>query len=285
MKTILITGINGFLGSNLYEKFKDDFEIFGLDTYRKEISIINEENFYLLSDSLPNLIFNRKIDIILHCLTVYSSSDNSSYEITKNNIMYSQMLFEKAISNGVAVFINIDTVLHELTNDYSLSKSYFKKWLKIKCESSTNTKVINLKLDYLYGLGASSKSFVNVMIDKMINNDEEIYLTKGNQKRNFLNIKDLMNAFELMFDRLDKFEKYTTISICSDKNTSIKSLLNIIKALTGSKSSLCFGKIPYRRFELMNSDIVNDNEILGFKPRIQLEDGLREIIELKKENL
>ena len=48
MKTILITGINGFLGSNLAERLNSNFEIIGLEN--------SLENLFRLKDTFYKVV-------------------------------------------------------------------------------------------------------------------------------------------------------------------------------------------------------------------------------------
>ena len=51
MKTILIVGINGFLGSHLAKSFKDNFKIIGLTSNTNNLSRIDKEEFEVFSSS------------------------------------------------------------------------------------------------------------------------------------------------------------------------------------------------------------------------------------------
>ena len=71
MKTILIVGINGFLGSHLAKSFKDNFKIIGLTSNTNNLYRIDKEEFEVFSSSdteIANIFENNTIDIIIPML-------------------------------------------------------------------------------------------------------------------------------------------------------------------------------------------------------------------------
>ena len=64
-KKILITGSNGFIGKNLRQELKKDFEIFGIG--RKKINQKNYFRINLNNKKQINKIFsNYKFDMVIH---------------------------------------------------------------------------------------------------------------------------------------------------------------------------------------------------------------------------
>ena len=60
-----------------------------------------------------------------------------------------------------------------------------------------------------------------------------IKIENGNQKRDFLHVKDLIEAFIVIIKSLDKFKIFTQIDIASGTLTSVKDFsIKLIKSLT-----------------------------------------------------
>ena len=152
----------------------------------------------------------------------------------------------------MSIIYNTDTILDRYTSSYSLTKKQFNDWLKFYSKSG-KIKVVNLKLEHFYGPGASNSNFISLMINKMLANETQIALTKGEQNRDFLYISDLLNVYDLIIESRNKFNNYEEFNIGTGSNTNLKYLLDYIKKETSSNSILEYGAIPYREGELMTS--------------------------------
>ena len=116
MKTAIVTGVAGFIGSSLAEQLlKNKFKVIGIDNftryYKKEIkqnnikSFRKNENFSLITKDILNTdlkgIFN-KADFLFHLAAqpgVRSSWGKDFENYSKNNIQVSQKLLEYAKSS------------------------------------------------------------------------------------------------------------------------------------------------------------------------------------------
>lgn len=288
MKTILITGINGYLGSQLAKKHSKTYNIIGLEYTTHDLFRLVDEEFkvYESKYGIPDTLFSEnKIDYIIHAAAFYGRNNESNSEMTYANMYLPQILLEKAIANSCSVFINTDTVLDRFTSSYSLTKKQFRDWLKYY---STNNmiKVINLEIEHFYGPGSSDTNFITLMTQKMLANVSEIELTKGEQNRDFLFIDDLLRVYDLILKKIDTFSGFQILNVGSGKNTKLKYILEYIRKKSKTSSKLIYGAIPYRNNELMESN--NDITILkklGWVAKISIEKGLDKILEFEKNNI
>ena len=65
MKTILITGINGYLGSNLAKRYSKKYKIVGLEYDTYDLYRIKDDQFEVFAskDGIPDALFkNHEID-------------------------------------------------------------------------------------------------------------------------------------------------------------------------------------------------------------------------------
>ena len=281
MKNILITGINGYLGSNLANRFSNRYNIIGLEYTLENLFRIKDKQYKLYSSKEgidDNLFKENKIDIIIHTATFYGRNSESDNEMIYSNLFLPQLLLQKAVISKCPIFINTDTILDRYTSSYSLTKKQFNDWLKFYSESET-IKVVNLKLEHFYGPGASNSNFISLMINKMLANETPIELTKGEQNRDFLYISDLLKVYDLILEKISEFNDYHEFNIGSGVNTNLKYILKYIKKTTLSKSVLEFGALPYRKGELMSSNNdISKIEKLGWSPKISIEEGINNVI-------
>lgn len=285
MKTILITGINGYIGSQLAKRYKNDYNIIGLEYSIKDLFRIKNENFkvYESKDGIPlEMIENYTFDCIIHTATFYGRNNELDSKLCYSNTYLPQLLLEKAIQNGCKLFINTDTVLDRFTSSYSLTKKQFGDWLIYYSKINT-IRVVNLKLEHFFGPGTANTNFITLMIQKMLNNESVIALTKCEQNRDFLYVEDLLRVYDLMLKSYNNFDRYEDFYVGTGENFNLKEILEFIKTETCSLSKLDYGAIPYRKNELMisNNDISRLKN-LGWFPIVSIFEGLRRVVEFEK---
>jgi len=120
-QSLLITGCNGFLGSNIVDKLIQDFTITGLD---KDDSKKHEKiDFYSIDitkiDQIQNFLTEHQFDIIIHCAALINvdlceENYQLAYDInaigTKNLVTNFEGLF---------IYISTDMLFDGLTGGYS----------------------------------------------------------------------------------------------------------------------------------------------------------------------
>lgn len=288
MKTILITGINGYLGSKLAKRYASEYNVIGLEYETNNLFRLKDENFTVFStkQGIPQEIFlGNRIDIIIHTATFYGRNQETNGEMSHANMYLPQLLLEEAIKNSCSLFINTDTILDRFTSSYALTKKQFLDWLKFYSNQS-KIKVINLQLEHFYGPGTANTNFITLMVQKMLNNETKIPLTKAEQNRDFLYIDDLLRVYDLMLSDNKTFNYFEEFTVGSGSNKNLKDLLEFIKKNTDSNSILEYGSIEYRSNELMESkNDIGKLKSLGWIPTITLNEGLMNVINFEKSQL
>lgn len=285
MKTILITGINGYLGSKLAKRYSNEYKIIGLEYDTVNLFRLKGEQFEVFAskDGIPNELFQKhEIDGIIHTATFYGRNNESNGQMTYANMYLPQLLLENAIKNGCNFFINTDTVLDRFTSSYALTKKQFKDWLQFYTNLQS-IKVVNLQLEHFYGPGTANTNFITLMVQKMLKNETSIPLTKAEQNRDFLYVDDLLSVYDLMLANRHTFSYFEEFNVGAGVNSNLKEILEFIKVNTNSSSLLDYGAIPYRKNELMesNNDVSRLKE-LGWFQKTSIKEGLLEVIKFEK---
>jgi CDP-paratose synthetase len=288
MKTILITGINGYLGSTLAKRYAKEYEIIGLEYDTTDLFRLKDEQFEVFAskDGIPDELFQKHtIDGIIHTATFYGRNNESNGQMTYANMYLPQLLLEKAIKNGCNFFINTDTVLDRFTSSYALTKKQFKDWLQFYANMHS-IKVINLQLEHFYGPGTANTNFITLMVQKMLRNETTIPLTKALQNRDFLYVDDLLRVYDLMLEKYQDFNHFEEFNVGAGVNVNLKEILEFIKVNTSSNSILEYGAIPYRNNELMESNNnISRLKELGWFLETNIKEGLLKVIKFEKNNL
>lgn len=260
MKVILITGINGFLGSSLAKYLNKENKVIGLEYSKDNLFRLNGYKFKVYgvnSTPLSRIFEDQKIDFIIHTATVYGHDQNNFENMINTNVLLPLKLYTIASEYRVKAFLNTDTFFNNKEFDYSyladytLTKKQCLDWLKLKINK---TKLLNLKVFHMYGPGDSQNKFVTKLFTELKNNKKEINLTLGEQKRDFIYIEDVVNAYNCIICKVDLIKtNFVEFEIGHGRTTSIMEFVETAKEVIGSNSKLLFGTIGYRKGEIFES--------------------------------
>jgi nucleoside-diphosphate-sugar epimerase len=285
-KKLLITGSTGFLGSNLIKKLikkkyfiiclvrnKSNFE--NVKNFRKHryIKFFNYEK-----KGLRKVFLDYRIDGVIHCATNYGLNLTTSHEIIDSNLIFPLKILELSAKSGVKFFINSDTILNKNISEYTLSKNQFNEWLKLY---SKKIRCCNVKLEHFYGPGDNKTKFVIDLILSFLSRKKNIDFTPGNQKRDFIYIDDVVEAFIkiLNFSLYNNFN-YEEFEVGTQKYLKLKKFVRTVKNLSKNReTNLNFGALKYRKNEKMNINInIKSLKKIGWRPKVSLRQGLLKTI-------
>ena len=284
METILISGINGFLGSNIAKRLSTQYNIIGLEHSTQNLYRIENYNFqvYSSNDNYEHIFIKNQIFAVIHAATVYRRNNTESIEsLITTNIILPIKLYELADKYGCKLFLNTDSFFnnskykYRYLSDYILSKKQVLEWLRL---ITKNCKLVNMKIFHMYGPDDSTSKFIPEMIITLKSNIQSYKLTGGNQIRDFIYIDDVVNAFKIVLEKnLTITNLHTEFEVGTGIGTSIKDLILLTSTILNSKTELLFGALPYRENEIMHSCAENSKLLsFGWSPRFNLLDGIKQ---------
>jgi nucleoside-diphosphate-sugar epimerase len=280
---IVLTGGTGFLGKSILKSFLNEGCEVIVISRRKDFSDAFDGVEFVKPDleSINRLfIKHNNIDVVVHAATDYGRSGEDITSVFFSNVYFPMTLMNAAINNSVALFVNIDSFFNDgagkysYLGEYALSKRNFQEWGSAVA-SRTLINFINLKMFHLYGPNDGADKFIPSTILACLRGDE-LDLTLGEQKRDFIFVQDAVVALNLIIKKeLNSTSGYVNYDIGSGSAISIREMVEKIKSLTGSHSQLNFGAVPSRVGEFEKS-VANISMLrsLGWPDLHSLEDGL-----------
>lgn len=295
--TVLITGGLGQLGYYVYQELKNDYNIIILDnrTNNKVETISDAE---IISSNVQDKKTYDKIpevDFVIHCaaqISVHKSVSDPAFD-AENNILGTLNLLEFAKKCQVKNFVYVSSAATYGEPQFlPITEDHPRNPLSPYGLSKLTGEKYTLLYNNLYGLKATVIIPFNIysplqteddpyagVIYKFINalkkgNPITIY-GSGEQTRDFIYAEDVARGIRLAMENPNADGK--VFNIASGKPTSINELAEVIL-----KTSTLSGEIvhlPERKGEIRESyaSIKKSKEILGYTPRISLEDGIRKL--------
>ena len=288
IKTILLTGATGFLGSHLLEALlKQHYKVVILkrstsNAWRIDHLLDQVISYDVDTQPLEMAFEQQRVDAVIHTACQYGRNGESLCQMVESNLMFGVRLLEAGIRFNSDTFFNTDTLLQKHLNAYTLSKKHLVEWLQ---QQSDKIQVVNLKLEHMYGTKDDTTKFVPWVISQLKSNAPEIKLTLGEQQRDFIYIDDVVSAYLLALEKSSSLTNFNEFDVGTGELITVRSFLEKLKQrydtdCKQTTTKLAFGAIPYREGEMMRVEVNNKSLlVLGWKPAISLDKGFNFILE------
>ncbi|MBU0633911.1 MAG: NAD(P)-dependent oxidoreductase [Candidatus Omnitrophica bacterium] len=306
-KKILITGATGFVGSNITRYFLKqgaDIAVFALegeDTWRIK-DILNDVCEYSVDlrneEKTKNAVLSFKPQLIFHT-AIYGGHifQKETQRIMNTNFQGTVNLLTACNNIEYELFINTGSSseygikshplkeddLPEPVTDYGLSKLAATLYAQLLAKRE-NKPIVTLRLFSPYGDYDEPTRLIPYTSISCLK-DENPKVSAASCVRDFIYIKDVIDAYTQVIENKEKV-KGQIINIGSGMQYSIGDVVDKIIKLTGSSVKPEWGQSPNSRLEpkIWQADISKAQKLLGWKPKYDLEKGLKMSIEWLKKN-
>ena len=304
MKTILVTGGAGFIGSNLCERLlKDGHHVLCLDNlYTGSIQnikhLFNHPKFKFMNhDIITPLYMPFKIDQIynLACPASPPKYQQDPIYTLRVNFQGVLNLLELAKKHNATILQSSTSEVYgepEISpqhenyrgnvNTVGIRSCYDEgkrvaETLMMDYHNQHNVDIRIVRIFNTYGprMDKHDGRVVSNFINQAIYNKDITLYGKGYQTRSFCYIEDLLNGLIKLMN-----SSYTQpMNIGNPYEISVADLANIIIRLTNSKSSIVYQPLPSDDPTNRRPDITRAREILHWEPTYDLEAGIVKTIE------
>lgn len=300
-KHILITGVAGFIGSNLAERLLNirdsKFEVTGIDNLACGLKeqIPDGVDFYEMDIRSKGIysLFN-EVDVVFHLAAKNCINDCQidPVETAEINVAGTVNVFEAAKRAGVKKVIYAETsAMYEGSSTFPTSESEvkpqsfyavsklasmyfaeaFRRYYSLNLVALRYFNVYGPRQDYRRTIPPVMSAF----IIKLLRRESPIIYGDGSKRRDFIHINDV-NNFHLLCLNNQRTDG-RVFNIGSGRNYSISDIYNEICEILKTHVSPIFKlDLPGEAQETLAD--ISEAKALGWKPMVDIRSGLRDMV-------
>ena len=255
---VLVTGGEGFLGSNIAQSLdKSKHEVL-ISTRNKRCNDVSEDKIYINLEDLDDITLDG-FDAVVHCAAnVYSKNQDQLFFI---NAIQTAEFFKIAIRDHVKhfifmssvgvygksseVIINVETETNPY-NAYTQSKLEAEKML-IDLAHKHNISLSIIRAPMIYGKAAKGNYKI---LSRLISNNLPVPIPLHGNKRNFCSIQNITSFISHLIDMdIDMLKKINSYIPADNKALSLEELCMLIAK--DLKKTFLYVRMPRRILEII----------------------------------
>lgn len=301
MNKVIITGADGFVGSNTVKYFlENDIEVLALGRadepkrLKKHKLLTYMKADITKTDFLLKNIDKDKYDTLIHfAWTGSAGTARVDYNLQMQNALWTVEAMKTAKALGCSRFVCAGSIMEkEVVSAMNEQGSkpgigYIYGIGKLTAHSLCKIIAGEIGIDLIwpiitnaYGEGELSPRFVNTTLRKIIN-CEPLQFTAATQNYDFVHVSDVARAFYLIAKNGKPFCEYV---IGSSTARPLKEFILEMQKALAPESTPLFGDIPFTgtNMPLSTFDTKDTERDCGFRAEISFAEGTRRTIEWLK---
>jgi len=303
MKTILITGGNGFIGTNLSEKLlNEQNRVISVDNLfssdiRNMGHLVGYKNFSFINHDINDVLsIEEDIDEIYHlaCPASPKYYQKDPIYTMKTNFIGTLNILELARIKNCKILLTSTSEIYGEPEITPQSENYrgnvntigprscydegkrIAETLMIEYHNKYNTDIRIARVFNTYGpyMNKDDGRVIVNFINQMLENKDITVYGDGNQTRSFCYIDDLINGLSKLMSSTYRLP----MNIGNINEISINELVYKLRILLDSTSAIINLDIPIDDPTNRRPDIWKAKNYLGWEPKIDIEEGLLKTI-------
>ena len=302
-KRVVITGAAGFIGSHLAETLLDrDYSVIGIDNLltgdTANISHLANRDFSFIKHDVTNYIYvDGPIDFVLHWASPASPIDYLELPIPtlKVGALGTHKALGLAKAKGARFVIASTSEVYGDPLEHPQKETYWgnvnpvgprgvydeaKRFAEAMTMAyhrfhGVDTKIVRIFNTYGPRMRLNDGRAVPAFMSQVLRNQDVTVFGDGSQTRSFTYITDLVDGIiKLMLS-----SENDPVNIGNPVEMTIKQIAETIISMTGSTSKIVYRPLPTDDPKQRRPDITRARTLLGWEPKVQLEEGLIKTIE------
>jgi len=300
---VVITGAAGFIGSHLAETLLDlDYSVIGIDNLLTgdiaNISHLANRDFSFIKHDVTNYIYiDGPVDFVLHWASPASPIDYLELPIPtlKVGALGTHKALGLAKAKGARFVIASTSEVYGDPLEHPQKETYWGNVnpvgprgvydeAKRFAEAMTmayhryhglDTKIVRIFNTYGPRMRLNDGRAVPAFMSQVLRNQDVTVFGDGSQTRSFTYVTDLVDGII----RLMLSSENDPVNIGNPVEMTIKQIAETIIRMTGSTSTIVYRPLPTDDPKQRRPDITRARTLLGWEPKVQLEEGLIKTIE------
>lgn len=272
-KRILVTGSNGFIGTNLLECLKNDYEI---------------EEFNLLHGDIASAKLNYdSIDHVVHLAgqTYVPLSWENPYSFYKTNVLGTVNILDFCRSQNASLTY-ISAYVYGVPQSLPISESHplqaANPYMHSKIEAESvcqfysknyGVRMTILRPFNIYGAGQNEQFIIPKIAKQVLSESKDVEVFSLSPKRDYLYIDDLTRAIKLAIENESDFDIF---NIGSGVSFSVQEVIDFTLKAANKLKPIKSNEVD-RKNEIPDvvSDISHIKKVLGWEPQVDILSGLK----------
>ena len=300
---VVITGAAGFIGSHLAEALLErDFSVIGIDNLLTgdiaNIAHLRNRDFEFIKHDVTNYIYiEGPVHYVLHWASPASPIDYLELPIPtlKVGALGTHKALGLAKAKGATFVLASTSEVYGDPLEHPQKETYWGNVNPIGprgvydeakrfAEAMTvayhryhglDTKIVRIFNTYGPRMRVKDGRAVPAFISQALRNEDVTIFGDGRQTRSFTYISDLVDGvIRLMLSNVNE-----PVNIGNPREMTISEIAETIVRMTGSSSRLVYRDLPVDDPKVRQPDITRARTLLGWEPRVDLEQGLTRTID------
>ena len=302
-KRVVITGAAGFIGSHLAETLLDrDYTVVGIDNLltgaTENISHLVNRDFSFIKHDVTNYIYvDGPVDFVLHWASPASPIDYLELPIPtlKVGALGTHKALGLAKAKGARFVLASTSEVYGDPLEHPQKETYWgnvnpvgprgvydeaKRFAEAMTMAyhryhGVDTKIVRIFNTYGPRMRLNDGRAVPAFMSQVLRHEDVTVFGDGSQTRSFTYITDLVDGIL----RLMLSSENDPVNIGNPVEMTIKQIAETIIKMTGSTSKIVYRPLPTDDPKQRRPDITRARQLLGWEPKVQLEEGLVKTIE------
>jgi dTDP-glucose 4,6-dehydratase len=297
---IVLSGAAGFIGSHLCDRLlADGHEVIGVDNYltgsadNLARAAASKRFFFAEHDIARQFSLPGDVDAVLNLASAASPRDYLRYPIETLDAgsLGTRNLLELAREKGARFLLASTSECYGDPLEHPQAETYWGNVNPVgprSCydESKRFAEALTMAYHRKHGLATNIARIFNTygprmklddgrvvpaLIDQALRGAPLTVFGDGSQTRSFCYVSDLVDGL----CRLMLSEERYPVNLGNPREMTILEFAHLIRSLTGSPSGIVFEPLPEDDPKQRRPDISKAAGVLGWQPRVELQDGLR----------